>query len=247
MTQYPGPDPDDPFSRPPNEEGANPPAPPSDPPPAQPSGQPPAQPSGQAGTEETAPIQGEEMGYWERKAQEDQQRLTDEANQQAQSAEQPPGQGQPEQPVSANPWSGYGQPAPTTPYQQGYEQQGYAQPAHAQPAYGQPGSPAYGYAVQPPNHPQATTALVVGLVSLIGGCLCGLPLLAAPFAWSIGAKVKREVAASNGQLGGEGNGQAGFIMGIIGTVLLVLLVLLLILFIGLGVASDNSSGTSTQY
>ncbi|MDQ6641113.1 MAG: hypothetical protein M3Y66_01270, partial [Actinomycetota bacterium] len=72
MTQYPGPDPDDPFSRPPNE-----------------------QPAGSAadaghGMDETAPIQGEEIGYWERKAREDQQRLADESNRQAQDTGQTP-------------------------------------------------------------------------------------------------------------------------------------------------------------
>lgn len=265
MTQYPGPDPDDPFSRPPNEEGANPPAAP-----------PPGEP-GEPGTEETAPIQGEELGYWERKAQEDQQRLADEAHRQAQDQGPgsgpapgegpPPGQEQPEQPVSENPWSGYGEPAPPHPegyaqqgdqqqgyqqpgaqqqgYQQGYQQQGYGQPAYGQP--GQPGYPAYGYAVQPPNHPQATTALVLGLVGLIGGCICGLPLLVAPFAWVVSARAKREIAASNGQLGGEGNAQAGLVMGIIGTVLLALAVVGVVLVVAIGLASDASTGPSTPY
>lgn len=276
MTQYPGPDPDDPFSRPPNEQGTSSPSGSRPAPdetgsdatgstPPSPAQSPPSAPTPeQPGMDETAPIQGEEMGYWERKAYEDQQRLTDEADQQAQghgqdpdratSGDQPaPGQDQPQQPVTENPWAGYGQPAPTTPYQQGYDQQGYDQQAYgqqgyAQPAYGQPGTPAYGYAVQPPNHPQSTTALVLGLVGLVGGCICGLPLVVAPFAWVVGAKVKREIAASNGQLGGVGNAQAGFIMGIIGTVLLVLGLIALALVIAAGIASDTgTSGTTTQY
>ncbi|MEP6814116.1 MAG: hypothetical protein ABI873_01050 [Marmoricola sp.] len=227
MTQYPGPDPDDPFSRPPNEQGENPPAAP-----------PPAQPD-HPGMDETAPIQGEEMGYWERQAQGD-----DQAPSQEPPTEQPPGQPRP--PLQENPWAGYGAPAPTPPYQQGYGQQGNEQPGYAQPAYGQSGYPAYGYAAQPPKHPQSTTALVLGLVSVIGGCLCGLPLLVAPFAWVVGAKTKREIAASNGQLGGEGNAQAGFVMGIIGTVLLVLAVVAVVLVIVAGLATDSGSG-STQF
>ncbi|MGI9155695.1 MAG: hypothetical protein ACR2FG_03525 [Marmoricola sp.] len=237
MTQYPGPDPDDPFSRPPNEQGSGSPAPPPDPP--------------YPGTEETAPVQGsEEPGYWEREAA---------RNEQAQQPDGPAGSAdpavpprQPEQP--SNPWAGYGQPTPS--YQQGSGQPPYqqepGQPVYQQPGqpgypagYGQPGYPAYG--APPPNHPQATTAMVLGLVSLIGGCICGLPFLAGPFAWVIGSKAKREIAASNGQLGGEGSAQAGFIMGIIASVLLVLAVIAVLLVVVVGIASDSSSSTTTQY
>jgi hypothetical protein len=276
MTQYPGHDPDDPFSRPPNEQGSGP--APDEPPAAPPSAPPSAPPPGQPGIEETAPIQGEEMGYWERKAAEDQQRLTDEANRPAQGPGGESGQGQPSeqspgehQPVPENPWAGYGQPAPPPTYQQGneqpgteqqgygqqaYPQQGYQQPGYPQQgygqqgyppqAYGQPGYPVYGYPAQPPNHPQSTTALVLGLVGLIGGCVCGLPLLVAPFAWVVGAKVKREIAASNGQLGGESSAQAGFVMGIIGTVLLALALVAIVLVLVAGIASD-STGSSSQF
>lgn len=243
MTQYPGHDPDDPFSRPPNEEGTS--RPPAPPPSIEP----------HEGVELTAPIQGEEMGYWERKAQQDQQRLADEANQQAQygTAATPEGHPSGEQgpPVTENPWTGYGQPAP--PHEQGYQQPAYPQPAYGQPgypqpAYGQPGYPPYGYTAQAPNHPQATTALVLGLVGLIGGFVtCGAVFLVSPFAWVIGAKAKREVAASNGQLGGGSTANTGFVLGIIGTVLLVIAVLLWAGVIGLSAANSGSSGTSTQF
>ena len=121
----------------------------------------------------------------------------------------------------------------------GYGQ--YQQPPsgpYGQQAYGQQ----YGYTYQVPNHPQATTALVLGLIGLIGGCLCGLPLLASPFAWAVGARAKREIEASHGQLGGAGNAQAGYITGIIGTVLLVLAVIALLLLLVIGIASEGSSG-----
>lgn len=222
MTQYPGPDPDDPFSRPPNEQGSASSTPPDPPHP---------------GMDETAPVQSSEQpGYWERQeAQQAQdQQSTDPAR--------------PEQPRAENPWAGYGQPA--TPYQQG-PQQPYEQPVYEQPGqppytpgYGPSGYPAY---AAPPNHPQATTAMVLGLVSLIGGCICGLPLLVAPFAWVVGAKTKREIAASNGQLGGEGSAQAGFIMGIIGTALLILLVLAIGFLVVVGIASGGSSSTTTTF
>src|SRR4029077_15756787 len=95
MSQYPGPDPDDPFSQPPHESG--PPAdqgtPPADdagdPPPGDDAGAPPT-PEG-SGVEETAPIQREEMGYWEKKALEDQARLQQEANRQGSPPADQPG------------------------------------------------------------------------------------------------------------------------------------------------------------
>ncbi|MEI2821116.1 MAG: hypothetical protein V9E81_13265 [Marmoricola sp.] len=50
----------------------------------------------------------------------------------------------------------------------------------------------------------------------------------------------REVDASNGQLGGRGNGQAGMILGIIGTVLLVIALMAFIaMFIFVGAASNS--------
>jgi uncharacterized membrane protein YjgN (DUF898 family) len=89
----------------------------------------------------------------------------------------------------------------------------------------------------PPDHPQATTALVLGILGLV---LCGV---IAPFAWQMGNRVLREIDGSQGQLGGRGNANAGRIMGIIGTALLVLgLVILLVggLVFGLVALSANS-------
>ena len=72
-----------------------------------------------------------------------------------------------------------------------------------------------GYA-QPQNHPRATTALVLGIVGIV---CCSI---LAPFAWAIGKKAVNEIDASGGQYGGRGQAQAGYILGIIGTVLLIL-------------------------
>lgn len=243
MTQYPGPDPDDPFSQPPNESGtpADQPTPPAD------GG---ATPPAGSGVEETAPIQREEMGYWEKKALEDQARLQQEANQQGgppppapSSGQRDPQSGPYQVPPPQDPQQAYGAGGGYGQYQQPpagqYGQQQYGQ-QYGQRPYGQQ----YGYTYQVPNHPQATTALVLGLVGLIGGCLCGLPLLAAPFAWAIGARARREIAASHGQLGGAGNAQAGFVMGIIGTVLLVLAVIGVVLLVVVGLATEGTSGTT---
>lgn len=109
-----------------------------------------------------------------------------------------------------------------------------------QPPYGAPQYvPSYGggYGPSAPDHPQATTVLILGILGLV---VCGA---IAPFAWVMGNRVVGEIDASNGAMGGRGNAQAGRICGMIGTILLGLGVLLLLGFvvIGLGMASTSSS------
>ena len=105
------------------------------------------------------------------------------------------------------------------------------------PGQGPPYPPYQGAYHAPPDHPQATTTLVLGILGLV---VCGV---LAPFAWQMGSRVLREIDGSQGQLGGRGNANAGRIMGIIGTALLVLsLVILLVggLVLGLVTLSTNS-------
>jgi hypothetical protein len=129
----------------------------------------------------------------------------------------------------------YQQPAyPQPPYQQQPMYQHPAQPPYGQNPYG--AAPPYGqnpYGQQqqfgyptyaPPNHPKATTALVLGLISTIGAFMCLLPALAGPFAWFTGAKARRQIRETPAQYGGSGAATAGMVLGIIGTVLLVLVV-----------------------
>jgi uncharacterized membrane protein YjgN (DUF898 family) len=73
-----------------------------------------------------------------------------------------------------------------------------------------------------PDHPQATTVLVLGILGLV---LCGL---IAPFAWAMGNRVLAEIDASRGMIGGRGSANAGRIMGIIGTALIILGVVLVV-------------------
>ena len=87
------------------------------------------------------------------------------------------------------------------------------------PGYGYPG---YGYA--PPDHPQATTALVLGIVGLV---VCAV---VAPFAWAMGRRTVSEIDSSQGRLGGRGQAQAGYVLGMIGTVILGTGVLFLALY-----------------
>jgi hypothetical protein len=123
----------------------------------------------------------------------------------------------------------YGQP-PSGQYGQ-YGQHG--QPPHGQPAYGQPpyGQPPTGYA---PDHPKATTALVLGILGLV---VCGV---IAPFAWRIGRRTLDEIDGSHGQLGGRGTAQAGYVLGIIGTVVLLLGLLAGLLVMALTIASVST-------
>jgi len=104
------------------------------------------------------------------------------------------------------------------------EQPGYWQQQGQQPAYGQP---SYGQAPvrYAPDHPKATTALVLGILGVV---LCQI---IAPFAWSIGKKSLNEIDASNGMMGGRGSAQAGYVLGIVGTILLIVGVLFFVVWI----------------
>lgn len=95
-------------------------------------------------------------------------------------------------------------------------------PYGGDPYGGQPGWPPYG---PTQDDGQATTALVLGILSVV---VCGI---LAPFALVIGRNSMRRIDASGGRLGGRGRAQAGFILGVIGTVLLVLGVLIAVVVV----------------
>ena len=121
----------------------------------------------------------------------------------------------------------------------------YGQPPHGQPQYGQPqyGQPQYGqpqgYPVAyAPDHPKATTALVLGILGVV---LCQF---IAPFAWRIGKRTVNEIDAAQGRLGGRGSAQAGYVLGIVGTVLLGLVILYIIVVAGVLVAAVTNSGST---
>ena len=123
--------------------------------------------------------------------------------------------------------------APQQPY--GAQQQPYAQPdPYAQPAtapysgYAQP----YGYAPTLPEHPQATMILIHGILSLLVSGLTG------PFAWVMGNKAKKEIAA--GQYAPSSSVTIGWVLGIIGTVFLGLAVLMIILAIVMAIVAASS-------
>ena len=111
--------------------------------------------------------------------------------------------------------------------------QGQAQPqwGQQQPAQWTPTGP-----VAPPTPGSATTALVLGILSLVMcGLFTGIP------AMIVGRNAKREIAASGGRLGGEGVANAGFITGLIGTLLSVLGLVFFILIIVVGISASTTA------
>lgn len=138
-------------------------------------------------------------------------------------------------PPTHRPWgAGDGPPPEPNPY-------GAPSPPPAEPPpnpYPQPGSfdqyvapnpygtspPGYGTGL--PEHPSATTAMVLGIVGLVGIAFCGgLTLVLSPFAWAIGRRAVREIDAAPGRYSGREKANAGRLMGLIGTILLVVGVL----------------------
>ncbi|HEY5845867.1 MAG TPA: hypothetical protein VIT42_03645 [Microlunatus sp.] len=132
--------------------------------------------------------------------------------------------------------SGYGQPAVYPPP----EQTGYPpQPAYGQqPVYGQ--QPAYGvnpyqqpaYGYVPPNHPQATTAMILGIVGLT---LCPFVGIAG---FVMGGRVRREIDAAPGQWSGRGLATAGWVLGIISIVYAALVLAYIVVIAVVAVASS---------
>jgi hypothetical protein len=101
----------------------------------------------------------------------------------------------------------------------------------------------YGYGMSPsgvpygppPDHPQATTVLVLGVLSF---ALCQV---LAPFAWVFGRRVLREIDAAPGRYGGRSNAQVGHVLGIVGTVILVVGAAFGLLYVAIFLAAGMAS------
>lgn len=103
----------------------------------------------------------------------------------------------------------------------------YGQPSQ----YGQYGAPTYGGAPQA-NSGKATTSLVLGILSVLClGFFTGIPAII------IGRNATKEIDASNGTIGGRGMATAGFVTGIIGTLLSALMVIAMIGMFAVGSAT----------
>lgn len=102
----------------------------------------------------------------------------------------------------------------------------------------QPPPPGYQpgyYGAPPPDHPQTTTVLILGILSLV---LCQF---LGPVAWVMGRRARDEIDASQGTIGGRGLVNAGYICGIVATCLLVLGLLFLVFGIVVGVVGSSSN------
>ncbi|WP_113702579.1 DUF4190 domain-containing protein [Nonomuraea lactucae] len=95
--------------------------------------------------------------------------------------------------------------------------------------------PNYGpspYGPPPQTHPNGTTILILGILSLVVCSLIG------PFAWSMGNKALREIDNSGYVYENRGMVQAGRICGIVGTCLmLAVIAIYLVVFVFLGGAA----------
>ncbi len=99
-------------------------------------------------------------------------------------------------------------------------------------SYSAPPPPSY----QPaPNHPQAMTVLIIGILGLV---LCQI---LGPFAWTMGNRVVAEIDASGGAYAGRDQANIGRILGIVATALLALSILVIIFaFVVFGLAATTS-------
>lgn len=103
-------------------------------------------------------------------------------------------------------------------------------PAQPPPNPYQPYAPGYsptGAPMWAPDHPDTTTVLIMGI---LGIAVCQL---VAPFAWIKGRRVREEIDASGGQLGGRSQVQLGYVLGIVGSCLLGFYVLGGIAYVGI--------------
>lgn len=143
-------------------------------------------------------------------------------------------------------------PRPTAPYphapHQGYPSQppgGWVpQPGYYPPA--QPPPPPYAtWSPVAPEHPQATTAMIVGILGLaVGFSLCGIGWIASPFAWALGHSALRDIQAAPGRYRGEAAARTGMYTGIAGTALLVLGLLALLVVALIAILGPSTTGSS---
>ncbi|MFI7124668.1 DUF4190 domain-containing protein [Nonomuraea sp. NPDC050153] len=99
------------------------------------------------------------------------------------------------------------------------------------PNYG----PSY-YGPPPQTHPQGTTILVLGILSLVVCTILG------PFAWSMGNKVLREIDGSGYYFENRGMVQAGRICGIVSSILMMVTLGFVVLMFGLMAITGSLSG-----
>ena len=83
-----------------------------------------------------------------------------------------------------------------------------------------------------PDHPRATAALAVGIVSLLGAVFV-LPAALGPVAWYLGLSARRSIEREPHRWGGRGQATAGLVLGIIASGVLALLAVASLMLAGL--------------
>lgn len=107
------------------------------------------------------------------------------------------------------------QPGPYQPQQNPYQPNPYGGSPYSPYTLGPNGIPIG----PPPDHPQTTTVLLLGI---LGFALCQF---VSPFAWVMGHRALKEIDESGGRWGGRSNIKIGYVLGIVGSCILILGVL----------------------
>ena len=103
------------------------------------------------------------------------------------------------------------------------------------PTWGTYPGTGYGYQPAPPTDGLGIAALIVGIASLVFACAYGVTLLGSPAALIMGKISMNRIDRSGGTLSGRGLALAGFVLGIVGTVLLVLFIALIVTIVVIGI------------
>lgn len=132
--------------------------------------------------------------------------------------------------------------------QPGQGQSGQGQDEHGQYGQGYPQAPAYQQGAAPAyspysqqlgqvEHPRGTLIFVLGLLSILG-----ITILA-PFAWVMGRRALREIDVNRPAYSNRGLVMAGYVLGIIGTILLALFAVLFVVGVTLAVVGASNTPT----
>lgn len=94
----------------------------------------------------------------------------------------------------------------------------------------------YGYYPVLPEHPQATTILILGILSLVLGGITG------PFAWVMGNRARREIRDQPGRYRDGGTLTVGWVLGIVGTCYLAFMAVFIVIYVVFIIAMFQTMG-----
>jgi hypothetical protein len=126
-----------------------------------------------------------------------------------------------------------------------YQQPGYGSTPYEanpyQPAFG--GVSPYGVMQNETTpavlHPQATQALVLGILGTVLGMFCVVPGLVGIGGIVVGRRVRNEIDAEPGRFTGRSQAVAGIVTGIVGVSIFALVTVIIVLAVVAGIASSN--------